>query len=461
MSPRTFPILIPIIVGCAQFMHQFDGAVIANAVPAMAASLAEDPLRLNLAITCYLLALAVFVPVSGWLADRYGSKRVYMSAIALFTVSSLACGLSTSLWQLVIARTVQGIGGAMMTPVGRVIVAKSVPKNEIIRAMAFVTIPGVMAPLLGPPVGGFIVTFLSWPWIFYINLPVGAFGLFMVWRKIPDIREANVGPFDFFGFALTAFSMATLVRAFDSMGRDIIPNWALFTLIGSGLAAGALYVRHALASEKPIVDLRLLRFPTLRASVFGGGLFFMGSTSVVFLLSLLFQIGFGLTAFQSGLITFAVAAGALSTRFVIGNVIRVIGYRRLLAVNALVTAAYLFTCGGFDSATPYAVMVGVLFIGGVSRSLQFTSVQTLCFAEVPAAVMSRATSFSAMTQQLAQTFGVGLCALTIHASTTWRGHDQVMAQDVSPAFMMIGLLTACSTLIFWRLPKDADRELRR
>ena len=218
-SPARFSVIVPLIVGCAQFMHQFDGTMITTALPVMAVSLNEDPLKLNLAITCYLLALAVFVPISGWMADRYGARHVFLAAIAVFTVSSVLCGLSSTLAEIVLWRTVQGIGGAMMTPVGRVIVVKSVPRIEIVRAMNYVTIPAVLAPLIGPSVGGFIVTYFSWPWIFFLNLPIGIAGLFLVYRYVPDLREDTVAPLDLRGFVLVGLALAGLVFGFAALGR--------------------------------------------------------------------------------------------------------------------------------------------------------------------------------------------------------------------------------------------------
>src|SRR6516225_7600515 len=238
------PLVIPLIVGGAQFMHQFDGAVIATALPSMAALLQADPVRLNLAITTYLLALAVFVPVSGWMADRFGARRVFMPAIVVFTASSVLCGLAHSLLELVLYRTLQGIGGAMMTPVGRVIVVKSVPKLQLVQAMNYITIPAVLGPLLGPSVGGFIVTYFSWPWIFFINLPIGLVGILLVRAFIPDIREEGVLPLDLRGSALIGVAVAGLVFGFEALGRQVLPAWVVLASIGSGLIFGALYLIH-------------------------------------------------------------------------------------------------------------------------------------------------------------------------------------------------------------------------
>src|SRR3954468_262833 len=259
--------IVPLIIGCAQFMHQFDGAVITTALPSMAASLGEDPLKLNLAITCYLLSLAVFVPISGWMADRFGAKPVFISAILVFTTSSVLCGLSHSLAELVIWRTMQGIGGAMMTPVGRVIVVKSVPKLELVKAMNYVTIPAVLGPVIGPSVGGFIVTYFSWPWIFFLNLPIGLLGLVLVRAYIPDLREEDVAPLDLRGFILVALALAGLVFGFSTLGRGVLPGTLVAAMIAVGAACAALYVVHARRKAAPIIDLTLLRVRTFSASI--------------------------------------------------------------------------------------------------------------------------------------------------------------------------------------------------
>ena len=328
MSVPRYSFLIPLIVGCSQFMHQFDGVVIATALPSMAQSMGEDPLRLNLAITSYLLSLAVFVPISGWIADRFGARRVYMLAIAIFTLSSVLCGRSQSLTALVAARIAQGVGGAMMTPVGRVIVLKTAPRADLIKAMTYVTIPAALAPLLGPSVGGFIVTYWSWPWIFLINLPIGLCGLALVYFKIPDVPSEPPAPLDVTGFLLLAVSLASLVFGFEAMGRGLLPTALIVALLAGGALCGGLYIALSRRAAHPIIDLGLLDVGTFRASLTGGGLFYMGTTSMVFLLALLLQMGFGYSAFAAGLTTLAGAAGSLLTRFIVRPAIGALGFRR-------------------------------------------------------------------------------------------------------------------------------------
>ncbi|HLH98540.1 MAG TPA: MFS transporter [Xanthobacteraceae bacterium] len=456
--PRN-PLIIPLIVGGAQFMHQFDGAVIATALPSMAASLHEDPVRLNLAITTYLLALAVFVPVSGWMADRFGAKRVFISAILVFTASSVACGVAHSLLQLVVCRVLQGMGGAMMTPVGRVIVLRSVPKLQLVQAMNYITIPAVLGPLLGPSVGGFIVTYFSWPWIFFINLPIGLAGVIAVLRVIPDLRAEAVTPLDLRGFVLIGMAAAGLVFGFEAMGRGVVGAPVILASIAAGAVCAGLYLMHARQTASAIIDLSLLRIRTFATSVSGGGLFYLGTTSSVFLLSLLLQLGFGFSAFQAGLMTLASAVGSLAMRFAFRPLLRPLGFRRLLIGNAAVMGAYLISCGFFRLTTPYIVMVLVLLIGGFSRSVQFTAVQSLGYAEMPSESFSRATSFQAMAQQLAQSFGVGLAALVVHLSLIWHARTAIAAEDVALGYLTLGCLTLLSVIIFYRLPAHAGSEL--
>ncbi len=440
-------------------MHQFDGTMIATALPVMAAALNEDPLVLNLAITCYLLALAVFVPISGWMADRYGARRVFLAAIAIFTASSVLCGLSSSLVEIVVWRTVQGIGGAMMTPVGRVIVVKSVSRLEIVRAMNYITIPAVLAPLVGPSVGGFIVTYFSWPWIFSLNLPIGLAGLILVYAYVPDLREETVAPLDLRGFVLVGLALAGLVFGFAALGRGPLPVPLVIASITVGAICGALYLAHARRKSDPIIDLALLRNRTFAASIWGGGLFYIGTTAHVFLMALLLQVGFGYSAFHAGLMLLAGAVGSTVMRFTFQPILELFGFRRLLICNGLLCGACLAGCGLFTSATPLVVMIVVLFVAGFSRSTQFTGEQALGYAEIPSTVVSRATSFSAMMQQLLQSFGVGLTALVVHLSTVLHGRIDITTEDVALGFFTIGLLSALSVIVFCLLPDRAGAEL--
>jgi len=452
-------VIVPLIVGAAQFMHQFDAAAIANALPSMAQSLNTAAVSLNLAITCYLLALAVFVPVSGWMADRYGAKKIFTTAIVTFAFSSAMCGLSHSLFEIVVWRTIQGMGGAMMTPVGRVIVAKSVPKFQLVQAMNYITIPAVLGPVLGPPVGGFVVTYFSWHWIFFINVPIAIAGIFLVRAFIPDIREEQVAPLDLRGFVLLTIALAGLVFGFSAMGRGVLPVTAIIAAIATGTVFAGFYLSHARVKADPIIDLRLLHSPTFRASIVGGSLFYAGTVSSIFLLALLLQIAFGRSAFQAGLVSLASAAGAVAMRFSLRPILRRTGFKRMLIGNACVTGAFLIGCGFFSPATPLAVILVLLFIGGFSRSVQFTGAQTLAYADMPPSLASRVTSFSAMVQQLSQSFGVGLAALVVDISLILHERTTITSADISFGYFTIGTLALASILLFLPLHRNAAAEL--
>jgi len=451
--------MIPFIVGCALFMQMLDATVVATALPAMARALGTSPVRLNVAITSYLLAVAVFVPISGWAADRFGARRVFIAAIALFTLSSIACALSATIGQLVIARVVQGMAGAMMVPVGRIILLRTVPKKDLLRAMSFLSMPALLGPVIGPPLGGFLVTYASWHWIFLINIPIGIIGIALVMRFVKDVRLDKKPPLDWVGFLLSAVCMATLVSGFDAIGHGLLPVPVLAGMIAIGIVCGLLYYWHSKYTAAPIIDLSLMRLPTFSISITGGNLcrFAVGATP--FLLAMLLQVGFGLSPFSAGLITFASAAGALLMKFVATPIVMKFGFRRVLMINALLTAVFVAICATFTPLTPVWLMILLLLIGGFFRSLQFTGVNTLTYADISSEAMSRASSFAAMAQQLAISLGVGVAAFTLNMSMTLRGHASLDLQDVANGFIVVGLFTASSFFFFRRLAPDAGAQL--
>ncbi len=452
-------LVIPLIVGCALFMQMLDSTVIATALPSMAASLHEDPARLNLAITSYLLSLAVFIPVSGWVADRFGAQTVFASAIAMFTVSSMLCGAAHSLGFLVFARILQGVGGAMMVPVGRLIMLKTVPKAQLMRAMSFLTTPAVFGSVLGAPVGGFIVTYLSWRWIFFINIPAGILGVVLVLMMIPNIKEDEVPPLDWRGFFLSGIGLASLVFAFETIGRGTLPAWAVALGAAIGALCWGLYLMHARVSPHPILDLRLMRLQTFAASIIGGGLCRMGFGAIPFLLAMLLQVGFGLSPLAAGLLTFASAAGALASKPMIPHLVNWLGFRSLLIGIALFNGLFLCSYAMFRPGTPHVVILVMLLIGGFFRSMVFTSVNTLGYADVPPAEMGRATSLASTAQQVSLSLGVGFAALLLHLSLSWRGGDALMTRDVWPAFLVMGVMSLLSLPWFLRLDRHAGAEV--
>ncbi|MBX6322969.1 MAG: DHA2 family efflux MFS transporter permease subunit [Rhodospirillaceae bacterium] len=451
--------LTPLIVACALLMENLDGTVVATALPAIARDLDVPPLHLNLAITAYLLSLAVFIPVSGWVADRYGARHVFRTAIVVFTGASILCGLSDDLAGFVLARILQGLGGAMMVPVGRLVVLRATPKADLVRAMTYLTVPALLGPVLGPPLGGFIVTYLSWRWIFWLNLPIGLIGLVLATLFISGAREPRTPPLDVAGFVLSGVGLAGLVVAFETLGRDILPPALVLTALAVGAAAIALYVRHARRAAHPLIDLGLLRIPTFRASILGGTLFRMGIGAIPFLLPMLLQLVFGLSPFSSGLLTFASAVGSMAMKVSAAPILRRFGFRRVLIVNALVSAAFLASYGFFRWDTPAWVILALLLAGGFFRSLQFTALNTIAYADMAPARMSQATSFAGMAQQLSLSLGVGLGALTLHLAMAARGGGALSAADFLAAFSTVAASAALSALVFRPLPETAGDEV--
>jgi EmrB/QacA subfamily drug resistance transporter len=455
--PRN--VLIPLIVACALFMENLDATVLSTSLPAIATSLGEDPLHLSLAITAYLFSLAVFIPISGWVADRFGARRVFRAAIVVFVLGSVLCGLSQSLPTFVGARLLQGMGGAMMVPVGRLVLVRSVAKADLVRAMAYLTVPALIGPTLGPPLGGFVTTYLDWRWIFWINVPIGILGFVLVSRFIPEVREEGTPPLDLKGFLISAVGLVGLVFGFETVGRGVIPGWASLGLLLLGAVFLLLYLRHARRTPHPVLDLALLRVPTFRASILGGFLFRIGVGAVPFLLPLMLQAGFGLTAFASGQVTFVASLGALGMKMAAGPILKRLGFRTVLVGNAVLSAALLGAMGLFRPDTPMALILLVLLVGGFFRSLQFTSINTLAYADIDRAAMSRATSFASMMQQLSLSVGVGAGALVLHLAVAAGGGGRLAPGDFLPAFLAVAAVSACSALVYLRLPPDAGAEV--
>lgn len=449
---------VPLVVASALFMEHLDSTVIATSLPAMAADLGLEPVRLNLAITTYLVTMAVFIPASGWFADRLGARRVFVGAIAVFLLGSIFCGLAPNLGLLVAGRALQGLGGAMMTPVGRLVMLRSVPKTEMISAMAWLTVPALIGPVVGPPLGGFVTTYFSWRWIFWINVPIGIVGMIAALALLPHIREEETGAFDGLGFLASATGLAALVFALETAGRDLAAAWMVWAALGLGVGLLGLYVLHARRVERPLIDIDLLRLPSFRAGVLGGSVFRIGVGALPFLLPLQLQIGFGRSPLQSGLTTFVAAIGAIGMKLTAGRLITRFGFRTVLTVDALLAGGMLAAVGLVGPGTPVAILMTILFVGGFFRSLEFTAINVVVFSEIDEARMSRATSFSAMMQQLSLSAGVALGALTLHVLSGVSGRPP-SATDFSIAIAVVGGLSMAAAPIFARLPVDAGAEM--
>jgi EmrB/QacA subfamily drug resistance transporter len=459
MQPDSTGRAAPLIVAVSLFMENMDSTVIATSLPAIARDIGTNPLALKLAITSYLLSLAIFIPASGWTADRFGARNVFRLAIAVFVLGSIGCALSQSIEQFVVARTFQGIGGAMMTPVGRLIIVRSIDKEALLNAMSLLTVPALIGPICGPPLGGFITTYASWHWIFIINVPIGLVGIALATRFIPNIRTEYPYPFDLVGFILSGLGIGGLAFGLSVMGLAFLPNSVVAALLGVGAVCSLAYVYYARRAAAPILDLNLLKLPTFRATIYGGFLFRLGIGALPFLLPLLLQIGFNLSPFQSGMITFTGALGSMFMKAAAVIVLKRVGYRNVLLYNSFISAAFLAACATFLPGIPFAVMIAVLLIGGFFRSLQFTSINTLAYAEIDPPLMSRATSMVAAAQQVSISTGVAVGALVVEFTLRLKHGAAMSAADFPPAFLIVGALTATAALIFVRLSPDAGAQL--
>ena len=457
--PATRDWLVPAIIGSALLMQTLNATVIANALPAMAKTFGAEPLRLNIAITVYLLSAAIFLPLSGWLADRFGARRVFMSSIVLYAVGAMACGFSETLWQLIAARFIQGAAGATLMPVGRLVLLRTTPKRELVGALSIVTMPALLGPVVGPVLGGAIVTFADWRWIFFMNLPIAVIGLVLAWRFVPDVKAEGRQRVDIPGILLSGLGLAALIFGFETLGRETLSPWLVAGLFGAGAASLLLYARHARATPHAVIDLNVFRKPTFQASVVGGAFMRIAMGANPFLLAMLLQVAFGMSAFAAGMTTFISAAGALLMKTTAPPILRRFGFRSVLLVNAVIVGLSFMAYALFTPDWPHWAIMVVLGVGGFFRSLQFTALNGMAYAEIDEAEMSRATTTSSMMQQLVQSIGVGLSASLLAWLMRLHGETQLTVETVAPAFIILGLLTMISMAWFVRLAPDAGDEM--
>jgi EmrB/QacA subfamily drug resistance transporter len=451
--------IVPAIIGSALLMQTLEATVISNALPTIARALHEDPLRLNMAITMFLLASAVCLPVSGWIADKFGAKRVFMTSMVLFALSSAGCGFAHTLPQLIVGRILQGVAASMMAPVGRLVLLRTTPKSELVGAMSVLTMPALIGPVIGPVLGGAIVTFFNWRWIFYMNLPVAVVGVLLVRAFVPNVKEQKVSPIDLPGIGLTGLGLATLIFGFENLGRDFLPPLQVAGLFAAAAVCFTLYWRHARNNPHAIIDLSIFRIQTFSASVTGGAFMRVAMGATPFLLAMLLQIGFGMSAFAAGLMTFISAAGALVMKTAAPPILRRFGFRTVLLVNAVIVGVSFMAYSLFRPDTPHWLIMIVLAVGGFFRSLHFTSLNGLAYADIDQDRMSRASTTSSMAQQLVQSIGIGVAATLLHFIMKAKGETHLSWDAVSPAFLIIGAVTFISIPWFVRLPHNAGAEL--
>jgi EmrB/QacA subfamily drug resistance transporter len=452
---------LPWLVAVAFFMQALDTTILNTAVPAIAKALGIAPLSMKAVLSSYTLSLAVFIPISGWMADRFGTRRVFAWAIGTFTLGSLLCGISNSIHLLVACRVLQGFGGAMMVPVGRLTLVRTFPKSELIRAMSFVAIPGLIGPMLGPVAGGFIVGYFHWRMIFFINLPVGLLGLYLVFRHLPDYRQLNPPPLDLIGLILFGLGIGLLAYVLEVFGEHTLRNGTLLALLAVSAICLVAYGMRAGRIKFPLLRLTLFGIRTFRASVSGSFFTRLGIGGIPFLFPLLYQVGLGFTPIQSGLLIMPQAAAALSLKIVLRNILQRFGYRRVLIFNTVMLGVMTLSFATIGAGTPVWLIVTQVFIFGMFTSLQYSSMNTLVFADVTEEQTSGASAITSTVQQMSISFGIAIGSLLTAFFIPDRFHTSApqLIHGIHLTFLMLGGWTIVSAYIFLDLKKNDGNTL--
>jgi EmrB/QacA subfamily drug resistance transporter len=454
---------LPWLVATALFMEQLDATIVNTAIPSIAASLDVTPLSLKSVVTSYILSLAVGIPVSGWMADRFGTRRVFGTAIAIFTTASVLCGLSVNSEMMVAARLLQGLGGAMMMPVGRLAIIRTFPKSELLGAMNFVILPALIGPLLGPTVGGLIVHWSSWRAIFFVNVPVGLLALFLVFRYMPDYKGAEPRPLDVIGLILFSSGTALLSWLLEIFGEHTLDMLTMTLMLGLSVALLAAYVWHANERPYPLLRLALLKVRTFRISVLGGFITRLGIGGLPFLLPLLYQLGLKLPAWQSGLLMMPTAAAAMGMKLIAPKVLARFGYRQVLIVNTICIGLTIALFSLVGPGTPWYAIAGIGLLQGFFNSLQFSSMNTLAYADVAQKDSSMASTIASSFQQLSMSFGLASGSLV----TGWflgrvpQTNQLMVTSALHHAFLALAVTTMLSSFVFWRLRRSDGESISR
>jgi EmrB/QacA subfamily drug resistance transporter len=451
--------LLPWLVAIGFFMESLDTTILNTAVPAIAAALQVPPLSMKAVLATYTLSLAVFIPISGWMANRFGTRRVFAAAIGTFTLGSFLCGLSSNIHLLVAFRVLQGAGGAMMLPVGRLTMVRAFPKSELIRAMSFVAIPGLVGPMLGPVTGGLIISHFHWSVIFFVNIPIGIVGLWMVYRHLPNFTAERNYPLDFVGLVLFGSGIALLSYVLEVFGNHTLSIREIAGLLAISAALLIAYGINTTRMAQPLLRLSLFRIRTFRASVSGSFFTRLGLGGMPFLLPLLYQVGFGFTPVQSGLLIMPQAIAAMSLKLTMPKLLRAFGYRRVLIVNTVAIGAMILLFMSLNTGTPVAVIVPLLFMFGFFQSLQYTSMNTLAYSDIDEEQASSASTIASTAQQMSLSFAVAVASLTteLFIPARLQADSAAMIHGIHLAFLVLGTWTILSSVVFWRL-KDSDGE---
>jgi EmrB/QacA subfamily drug resistance transporter len=451
--------LLPWLVAVAFFMQALDTTILNTAVPSIARALGVAPLSIKAVLASYTLSLAVFIPISGWMANRFGTRRVFSGAIALFTLGSLLCGVSRNIHVLVACRVLQGCGGAMMVPVGRLTLVRAFPKSELVRAMSFVAIPGLLGPMLGPVAGGLITAYLHWSVIFFINVPIGLAGLYLVYRNLPDYREASTPALDILGLLLFSSGIALLSYVLEVFGEHRLSGAVILMLLGVSAILLATYGVHAARAAHPLLRLALFRIRTFRAAVSGSFFTRLSVGGIPFLLPLLYQVGLGYTPVQSGLLMVPQALAAMSLKMTMPRILARFGYRAVLVSNTTLLGMLILSFATIGAGTPVWLIVIQVFMFGFVSSLQYTSMNTLVYADVAGEAASSASTIASTAQQLSLSFGVASASLVAALFVPDRFHTLApeMIHGIHQAFLVLGVATIVSTIVFRGLKaQDGD-----
>jgi EmrB/QacA subfamily drug resistance transporter len=450
--------ITPLILATALFMENMDSTVIATSLAAIAADIGTDPISLKLALTAYLVALAIFIPISSWMADRFGARNVFRVAMLVFMLGSVACAFANSLPTFVLARFLQGMGGAMMGPVARLVLVRSTPRHQLVNAMAWLTIPGLIGPIIGPPFGGFLTTYLSWHWIFLINVPIGLLGITLVGRFLPETQRNAPRRIDMKGFFLAGAAFALFAFGVSVISLPALPPVVGVIATAMGIGLGVIYSRHALSIEYPLLDLRLFRFPIFRASVVAGTFFRLGQGATPFLFPLMLQLSFGMTPFQSGMVTFTASIGQITAKFFGTWIFSKFGFRNTLTVATAISALGVAVMGLYSPETPIWLIIVVLIFVGLWQSTFWTGSNAFLFADIDDKDTGGANVIGQVSGQLTMALGVTLGGSVLEMARASHGGDLVLS-DFHTAFFAVGAVCLFSTLMFMRLPRNAGHQL--
>lgn len=458
-------IILPFIVAATYFMETLDTTVIATALPQMAHSFRVGPNEISLGMTAYMLTLAVLVPISAWIAERYGTRTVFAAAVLIFTVASILCGCAESVLSFTAARVLQGSGGAMMVPVGRMIVARNTEQKYMMRAISTITWPAIVAPVIGPSVGGFITTYASWHWVFFLNIPFGLAALTAIAAFVPNQFAESSQRLDLKGFLLSGVSLVSLLYGTELASRPDTDLAYATAIVGTGLLIGLIAISHLRSTPHPILNLAVFHTKTYRTSVLWGGFARAGIEAIPYLSPLLFQIAFGLSSFQSGLLLLVTASGNLGMKAFTTSIIRRFGFRAVAIGNGTLVGLSILAFATLAPSTPWLQLLLVLFAYGLSRSLQLSAMTTLSYADIETDLKSAASTLWSTMQQMTTGLGIAFGAVCLrlsnllHAGGNLSGEHRFAITDFHWAFTVTALLTLLPTIAYWRLPRGAGRSI--